>query len=143
MSVGFECIANFVTQGMEIDGRLLTAGDLVPATLAEAGVSEVFHKVEMKPGKPIWFGVRESPSNSACYVFGLPGNPVSSLVCCELFVRTAIHRMISAQDSSDHIRGSRPWGCPLSHSPWRHSVAESTDHFRTAVRATAATATTG
>ena len=36
-------------------------------------------------------------AQSSCYVFGLPGNPVSSLVCCELFVRTAIRRLMGEQ----------------------------------------------
>lgn len=83
-----------IQQGLQSDLLVLSGGvsagilDLVPSVLAEAGVREVFHKVEMKPGKPIWFGV------GGCYVFGLPGNPVSSLVCFELFVRTAIKRMM-------------------------------------------------
>lgn len=41
------------------------------------------------PGKPLWFGVKEFDDRRAL-VFALPGNPVSSLVCFELFVRPAI-----------------------------------------------------
>ncbi len=59
--------------------------DLVPGILEELGVAPHFHKVEMKPGKPVFFGTR-----GETLVFGLPGNPVSSLVCFELFVRSAI-----------------------------------------------------
>jgi molybdopterin molybdotransferase len=56
------------------------------------GVRQVFHKVRLKPGKPLWFGVlRHEPRQTL--VFGLPGNPVSSLVCFELFVRAAIDRL--------------------------------------------------
>ena len=51
----------------------------------ELGVEEVFWRVAVKPGKPVAFGVR-----GRTLVFGLPGNPVSSLVCCELFVRPAL-----------------------------------------------------
>lgn len=89
-----------IMQGLQFDMLLLSGGvsagtlDLVPSTLAEAGVEEVFHKVEMKPGKPIWFGVKRKPDGSQCCVFGLPGNPVSSLVCCELFVRTAVRQFM-------------------------------------------------
>lgn len=95
-----------ITRGLRSDLLVLSGGvsagtmDLVPSELTAAGVSEVFHKVEMKPGKPIWFGVRPtsldplSGGEVDCYVFGLPGNPVSSLVCCELFVRTAIRRLM-------------------------------------------------
>jgi molybdopterin molybdotransferase len=59
--------------------------DLVRSVGAELGVREVFWGIAMRPGKPLWFGVRE-----ATLVFGLPGNPVSSLVCFELFVRPAL-----------------------------------------------------
>jgi molybdopterin molybdotransferase len=59
--------------------------DLVRAIEAELGVREVFWGVAVKPGKPLSFGVRDKT-----LVFGLPGNPVSSLVGFELFVRPAV-----------------------------------------------------
>jgi molybdopterin molybdotransferase len=59
--------------------------DLVRRIEAELGVEEVFWRVAVKPGKPVSFGVR-----GATLVFGLPGNPVSSLVGFELFVRPAV-----------------------------------------------------
>jgi molybdopterin molybdotransferase len=52
----------------------------------------LFHKVSLKPGKPIWCGIRQSDKGSTL-VFGLPGNPVSTLVCFELFVRPALQRL--------------------------------------------------
>lgn len=54
----------------------------------ELGVKEVFWGVAMRPGKPIAFGVRERT-----LVFGLPGNPVSSLVGCVLFVIPALRAL--------------------------------------------------
>jgi molybdopterin molybdotransferase len=66
--------------------------DLVPEVLAEMGVREVFHKVQLKPGKPLWFGVHERDGRHGL-VFGLPGNPVSSLVCYYLFVAPAIRAL--------------------------------------------------
>jgi molybdopterin molybdotransferase len=59
--------------------------DLVRRVAAELGVEEVFWGVAVKPGKPLSFGVR-----STTLVFGLPGNPVSSLVGAILFVRPAL-----------------------------------------------------
>jgi molybdopterin molybdotransferase len=59
--------------------------DLVRRIEAELGVDEVFWRVAVKPGKPVSFGVRHRT-----LVFGLPGNPVSSLVAFELFVRPAV-----------------------------------------------------
>ena len=86
-------------QGLEAD-LLVTSGgvsvgphDLVRATLAELGVEEVFWRVAVKPGKPVAFGTR-----GATLVFGLPGNPVSSLVGFELFVRPAVRALQGARE---------------------------------------------
>ena len=74
--------------------------DLVPGVLREAGVVAHFHKVEMKPGKPVFFGTRERPDGRPpTLVFGLPGNPVSSFVCFELFVRPGLRRLRGHADS--------------------------------------------
>ena len=87
-------LRSLIKQGLKADILCLSGGvsagqlDLVPSELQRAGVIEVFHKVELKPGKPIWFGVL--PGDRPTYVFGLPGNPVSSQVCFELFVQGAI-----------------------------------------------------
>ena len=59
--------------------------DLVRRVEMELGVVEDFWGVAMRPGKPLAFGVR-----GTTLVFGLPGNPVSALVGCLLFVRPAI-----------------------------------------------------
>jgi molybdopterin molybdotransferase len=59
--------------------------DLVRTIARELGVEEVFWGVAIKPGKPLSFGVR-----GRTLVFGLPGNPVSSLVGTLLFVRPAV-----------------------------------------------------
>ena len=59
--------------------------DLVRSVGAAVGIEEVFWGVAVKPGKPVWFGV-----HGRTLVFGLPGNPVSSLVAFELFVRPAV-----------------------------------------------------
>ena len=67
--------------------------DLVRRVEAELGVEEVFWGVAVKPGKPLAFGVREGT-----LLFGLPGNPVSSLVGVELFVRPALQAMQGAAD---------------------------------------------
>jgi molybdopterin molybdotransferase len=80
-----------LARGLESD-LLVTSGgvsvgphDLVRRVGAALGVEEVFWRVAVKPGKPVSFGLRGST-----LVFGLPGNPVSSLVGFELFVRPAV-----------------------------------------------------
>jgi len=63
--------------------------DLVKAGLERSGVKSVFWKVRIKPGKPVFFGVRGRQ-----LVFGLPGNPTSAMVTFLLFVRPAIDRLL-------------------------------------------------
>jgi molybdopterin molybdotransferase len=78
-------------RGLEADVLVTSGGvsvgphDLVRRIEAELGVEEIFWRVAVRPGKPVAFGVRGST-----VVFGLPGNPVSSLVGFELFVRPAV-----------------------------------------------------
>lgn len=101
-----DALRSAISAGLEADMLILSGGvsagvlDLVPSVLAELGVREVFHKVSVKPGKPIWFGLKDEARNGmeAKPVFGLPGNPVSGLVCFELFVRPAIRRQLRQVD---------------------------------------------
>src|SRR2546421_2642123 len=80
-----------LARGLEFDVLVTSGGvsvgphDLVRRVEAELGVEEGFWRVAVKPGKPVSFGVR-----GETLVFGLPGNPVSSFVGCELFVRPAL-----------------------------------------------------
>lgn len=99
-----EDLDRLVRLGLEEDVLVLSGGvsagvlDLVPEVLAANGVEQIFHKVHLKPGKPIWFGVK-ADSRGDRLVFGLPGNPVSSLVCFELFVRPALAKLSGAEGS--------------------------------------------
>jgi molybdopterin molybdotransferase len=72
--------------------------DLVRTVALELGAEEVFWRVAVKPGKPLWCGVR-----GRTLVLGLPGNPVSSLVGFELFVRPALLGMQGAADPGPHF----------------------------------------
>lgn len=90
-----ESLRESIEEGLSHDVLLLSGGvsvgmlDLVPPVLTDLGVQQIFHKVQLKPGKPLWFGVRETDGRRTL-VFGLPGNPVSSLVCFQLFVLPAL-----------------------------------------------------
>ena len=66
--------------------------DHVPSVLAALGVREVLHRVAQRPGKPIWFGLGAAGQA----VFGLPGNPVSALVCLVRYVLPAIDTLLGA-----------------------------------------------
>jgi molybdopterin molybdotransferase len=117
-----------IEQGLQSDFLILSGGvsagvlDLVPSVLRECGCEQVFHGCNVKPGKPIWFGrltADRAADGRPHWIFGLPGNPVSSMVCFELFVRTGILRrrginpaapvMHTAQLAAPHVsRDSRP-----------------------------------
>ena len=70
-------------------GVSMGKADYVPQVLADLGVTLDFHKISQRPGKPMWFGV--GPGQQA--VFALPGNPVSTLVCCRHYVIPALRHM--------------------------------------------------
>lgn len=106
-------LAEKIARGLQCDVLLLSGGvsagvlDLVPSELEAAGVREVFHRIPLRPGRPLWFGIqaastsdetggpdrRPDDSRTRC-VFGLPGNPVSSMVCFELFARPVVRAML-------------------------------------------------
>jgi len=70
------------------DAVLLSGGvskgkfDFLPKALEELGVQKHFHKIQQRPGKPMWFGT--APSGAT--IFALPGNPVSSFMCMQRYV---------------------------------------------------------
>jgi molybdopterin molybdotransferase len=97
-------LSALVAEGLRCDVLLIAGGvsagkfDLIPDVLRQAGVEQVFHKVRLKPGKPLWFGVMPHAAAQKL-VFGLPGNPVSALVCFELFVRPAIRGLMGIRET--------------------------------------------
>ena len=76
--------------------------DLVRRIERELGVEEVFWRVAIRPGKPVAFGVR-----GRTLVFGLPGNPVSALVGCELFVKPALRALLGRSEPLPALRPGR------------------------------------
>ncbi|HEX3802872.1 MAG TPA: gephyrin-like molybdotransferase Glp [Solirubrobacteraceae bacterium] len=100
-----------ITQALDHDVVISTGGvsvgghDLVREIERELGVHELFWRIALKPGKPLSFGVSDrSPAGErsehapATLLFGLPGNPVSVLVCFELFVRPALLALQGAHE---------------------------------------------
>jgi molybdopterin molybdotransferase len=90
-----EEIEEKLRQGIRADVLISSAGvstgdfDFVRDALDDLGMETVFWKVAMKPGKPLVFGMIQGKP-----VFGLPGNPVSSMVSFEQFVRPALLKMM-------------------------------------------------
>jgi molybdopterin molybdotransferase len=84
IAAGAEGVDFLVTAG----GASVGEHDLVRDALAESGLVLDFWKIAMRPGKPLMVGrYRDTP------MMGLPGNPVSSLVCGLLFLKPAIERL--------------------------------------------------
>jgi molybdopterin molybdotransferase len=71
--------------------------DYLKDIFKEAGVDCIFWRVNIKPGKPLFFG-KHSKGNKTKLVFGLPGNPVSSFASFILFIRPAILRFYGYED---------------------------------------------
>ena len=96
-----DLIREAVREALESADVVVTSGgvsvgerDLVKATMLELGVEQVFWGVKFKPGKPLFFGMKDDVR-----FFGLPGNPVSAMVCFELFVRPALMKMMGREDT--------------------------------------------
>jgi len=93
-----------IRRGLDHDILLVSGGvsmgkyDLVETVFAELGVEVLFDKIAMKPGKPTVFGHR---GNS--FVFGLPGNPISTMVAFHMFVRPLILFLLKAENTSPRV----------------------------------------
>ena len=111
-----------IERGLEADLLIISGGvsmgkyDLVEMVLRELGAEFVFDSVAIRPGRPAVFGIcRGKP------VFGLPGNPVSTMVTFELFVVPAI----------DLLSGADPRPLPVFRARLTHALHERSDltHF--------------
>jgi molybdopterin molybdotransferase len=93
-----------IRRGLEHDVLLVSGGvsmgkyDLVEDVFTEFGVEVLFDKIAMKPGKPTVFGHR-----AQTYVFGLPGNPISTMVSFHVFVRPLILFLLKAENSDPQM----------------------------------------
>ncbi|PYU23170.1 MAG: molybdopterin molybdenumtransferase MoeA [Acidobacteria bacterium] len=111
-----------IERGLEVNLLIISGGvsmgkyDLVEIVLSELGAQFVFDSVAIRPGRPAVFGVcRGKP------VFGLPGNPVSTMVTFELFVVPAI----------DILSGAEPRPLPIFRARLAHALHERSEltHF--------------
>jgi len=88
-----------LAKALKADIALISGGvsmgdyDLVPGILKELGVKKLFHTVRVRPGKPMFFGVRDRT-----LVFGIPGNPVANFMAYLAYIRPAIRKMAGRPD---------------------------------------------
>ncbi|HET6551598.1 MAG TPA: gephyrin-like molybdotransferase Glp [Solirubrobacter sp.] len=110
----FEATRAAIARGLEADVLIVSGGvsvgphDHVKPAFEACGVDEVFWRVRIKPGKPLWFGRR-----GRTLVFGLPGNPLSAIVGTAVFVLPALRRLRGERDVAprfEHGRLGEPAG---------------------------------
>jgi len=100
LGAGFDAV---VLSGAVSKGR----ADHLPGLLRELHVTEIFHEVQQRPGKPLWFGARAGGP----VVFGLPGNPVSTFITACRYVRPwlrAVQQPADAADASAALEAPTP-----------------------------------
>ncbi len=114
----FQDIRRAIRKGLRQDVLIICGGvsvgkyDFVKEALRQEGVREIFWKINIKPGKPVFFGTKGKK-----LVFGLPGNPVSVYVTFEEFVKPALLKMMGKKNqyrwvegklTKEYQNGSRP-----------------------------------
>ncbi len=93
------------SKGLKADIMLISGGvsmgdfDLVPGILKSLGVKCLFHKVRVRPGKPMYFGVK-----GRRLVFGIPGNPLANFMAYLAYVRPAIRKLACRPDYAPEFK---------------------------------------
>ena len=67
--------------------------DFIHKVMDDCCVKQVFYKVKQRPGKPMYFGIGKQDQN----IFGLPGNPVSALICMKRYIITGLEKAMGHQ----------------------------------------------
>lgn len=98
-----ESINKISTELEESDYLILCGGvsagkfDFIPQALKSLGCIEHFHQVKQRPGKPLWFGRKNEK-----VIFGLPGNPLSAMICMRRYVTPSILHHITGVLIEEH-----------------------------------------
>jgi molybdopterin molybdotransferase len=118
-----------IRTGLEHDVLLVSGGvsmgkyDFVENVFAEYAVEVLFESVAMKPGKPTVFGRRGST-----FVFGLPGNPVSTIVAFHMFVRPVLQSLLLAEATGPSLLRAR-MEAPAKRDPARAAIVPAAVRF--------------
>ncbi len=101
-----EILRQILEQALEVSDMVLLNGgvsvgdyDFVTRAAEHCGIEEKFHKIRQKPGKPLFFGTKGEK-----LVFGLPGNPSSSLTCFYEYVLPAVEQLSGLKNSIQKLQ---------------------------------------
>jgi len=94
---------------LTLGGASVGDHDLVQEMLTKAGLELTFYRIAMRPGKPLIYG-----KLGATHVLGLPGNPVSSMVCARLFLQPLIGKMLGQEFSDQPVFARLNAGLPAN-----------------------------
>jgi molybdopterin molybdotransferase len=125
-----EALRAAIASGLDTDALVLSGGvsmglyDLVGRALREAGADILFERVAIRPGKPFTFARR-----GATLIFGCPGNPVSSYVIFQVFVRPALRRLAS-HPRPEWVPVPALLAAPVRQRPGREGFAQVRARFR-------------
>jgi molybdopterin molybdotransferase len=103
-----EDLTRAIASAIDCDILIMSGGvsagdaDLVPQAMTACGIRNVFHRVKIKPGKPLWFGT----GADGIRVFALPGNPFSVQTACRIFIEPYIRVCL-------HLPPGQPLRLPL------------------------------
>ncbi len=87
-------LSKFIKKGITSDIFLISGAvsvgdyDFVPEVLRKLKVKQIFHQVKIKPGKPLFFGIKNKT-----IIFGIPGNPLAGFLAYQIFIRPALLKM--------------------------------------------------
>lgn len=102
-------LRELIAEGLESDLLLLSGGvsageyDLVEPVLSEFAAEFFFTGVQMQPGKPLVFGRATAKSGRRTYFFGLPGNPISTMVTFRLFANTIVAALCGNAETNPRL----------------------------------------
>ena len=105
-----------------IGGASVGDHDLVAAVAQECGMNQAFHKVAMRPGKPLMSGQMEGTM-----MLGLPGNPVSAMVCGHVFMAPVIRAMLGLGAAAAPRQTARLTAALPANGPREHYMRASCD----------------
>jgi molybdopterin molybdotransferase len=101
-------------------GVSVGAHDFVKEVFEEIGTLDLW-RIAIQPGKPVAYGSAPRPDGGHCLLFGLPGNPVSSFITFELFVRPVLRRMRGRPGDQGRLSVQAVLADPISKSAARRA----------------------